>query len=119
MRSAGARRRRPCAGSSTSRDGTKTSEATCARPTSASSVGYVLHFVNGVLFSLCYYAVFAATGHAGWLFGAGLGLAHALFAGTGLVSALLPIVHPRMGRRWTDASSTPVLEPPGWMMRNY
>jgi hypothetical protein len=85
----------------------------------AIALGYGLHFVNGVLFSLCYYAVFAATGHAGWLFGAGLGLAHALFAGTGLVSALLPLVHPRMGRRWTDATTTPLLEPPGWMMRNY
>ena len=28
----------------------------------ASAIGYVLHFVNGVLFALGYYAVFAAVG---------------------------------------------------------
>ena len=85
----------------------------------ANVVGYALHFVNGVLFALCYYAVFAATGHAGWLFGLALGLVHALFAGTGLVNVLLPAVHPRMGSPWTDATDTPLLEPPGFMLNNY
>jgi hypothetical protein len=85
----------------------------------ANVVGYVLHFVNGVLFALCYYAVFAATGHAGWVFGLALGLVHALFAGTGLVNVLLPAVHPRMGSPWTDAADTPLLEAPGFMLNNY
>src|SRR5581483_1376611 len=47
----------------------------------ASLIGYGVHFVNGLVFSLVYAAVFAATGHAGWVFGAGLGFVHALFAG--------------------------------------
>ena len=90
-----------------------------ARRSRANVVGYLLHFLNGILFALAYYAVFRAVGHAGVLFGLGLGLAHALFAGSGLVSVLLPVVHPRMGTPWTDASEAPLLEPPGWMMRNY
>jgi hypothetical protein len=85
----------------------------------ANVVGYALHFVNGLLFALVYYAVFAAVGHAGWLFGLALGLVHALFAGGALVSILLPAVHPRMGTPWSDAEETPLLEPPGFLLRNY
>jgi hypothetical protein len=79
----------------------------------------VLHFVNGLVFALAYYGVFAAVGHAGWLFGLGLGLVHALFAGGALVTILLPAVHPRMGTPWSDAEETPLLEPPGFLLRNY
>jgi hypothetical protein len=85
----------------------------------ANVLGYALHFVNGLLFALLYYAVFAATGHAGWVFGACLGVVHAFFSGTGLVSVLLPALHPRMGTPWSDAEETPLLEPPGFMLRNY
>lgn len=85
----------------------------------ASAIGYTLHFVNGILFALAYYGVFAAVGRAGVLFGAALGLVHALFAGSGLVNALLPAVHPRMGTPWTSAAESPLLESPGWMLRNY
>ena len=85
----------------------------------ASMIGYAVHFLNGVVFSLGYAAVFAAAGHAGWLFGAALGLVHALFAGTALVNLLLPAVHPRMGSRWTDAEETPMLEPAGFLLLNY
>jgi hypothetical protein len=85
----------------------------------ANVVGYALHFVNGLLFALAYYAVFAAVGHAGWLFGLGLGFVHALFAGGALVTVLLPAVHPRMGTPWSDAEETPLLEPPGFLLRNY
>jgi hypothetical protein len=28
-------------------------------------------------------------------------------------------VHPRMGKSWTDARSTPLLEPPGFLLSNY
>ena len=85
----------------------------------ASVIGYVLHFLNGQLFALGYAAIFYAVGQAGWLFGAALGLVHAAFAGGALVNVLLPAVHPRMGTRWTDASQTPLLEPPGFMLWNY
>jgi hypothetical protein len=69
----------------------------------ASAIGYVIHFANGLLFALAYYGVFRAVGHAGWLFGAALGVVHAALAGGILLTALLPAVHPRMGTPWTDA----------------
>ena len=73
----------------------------------ASAIGYVVHFLNGLLFSLVYYAVFRAEGQAGWGFGAVLGVVHALFAGGALVNAILPAVHPHMGTPWSDAEETP------------
>ena len=85
----------------------------------AAVAGYAAHLVNGVLFSLVYAAVFAATGRAGWLFGLALGAVHAAFAGSVFLNVLLPAVHPRMGTPWTDAEETPLLEPPGFMMMNY
>lgn len=85
----------------------------------ASVLGYAVHFLNGLVFSLMYAAVFLAVGEAGWAFGAGLGLVHAAFAGGALVNILLPAVHPRMGTPATDAEETPILEPPGFLLRNY
>jgi hypothetical protein len=85
----------------------------------ASVIGYFVHFVNGLLFALVYYGVFRAVGHAGWGFGAALGVVHAAFSGGALVTVLLPAVHPRMGTPWTDAEETPVLEPPGLLLVNY
>jgi hypothetical protein len=87
--------------------------------TRANIVGYAFHFVNGLLFSLLYAAVFFSVDQAGWLFGAALGVVHAAFAGGALVNILLPAVHPRMGTRWSDARDSPILEPPGFMLRNY
>jgi hypothetical protein len=85
----------------------------------ANVIGYFLHFINGLLFALAYYAIFRAVGHGGWLFGLGLGFVHGLFAGGALVNVLLPAVHPRMGTPWSDAEETPLLEPPGFMLENY
>lgn len=85
----------------------------------AKAVGYGLHFVVGQLFALLYFAIFAAIDESGWWLGALFGLAHALFAGTALVSILLPLVHPRMGSGQSAADSSPVLEPPGFMLLNY
>jgi hypothetical protein len=85
----------------------------------ATVIGYAIHFANGLLFSLAYGLVFEATGRAGWLFGLALGAVHGAFAGGGLLNVLLPAVHPRMGKAWTDARSTPLLEPPGFLLVNY
>jgi hypothetical protein len=85
----------------------------------ASVIGYAVHFANGLLFALGYYAIFRAVGHAGWLFGAALGLVHASLAGGALLTVLLPAVHPRMGSPWTDATETPLLEAPGFLLMNY
>ena len=85
----------------------------------ASVIGYFLHFVNGLLFSLVYYAIFRAVGHAGWGFGAILGVVHAFLGGGALMTVLLPAVHPRMGTPWSDAEETPLLEAPGFLLMNY
>ena len=85
----------------------------------AGLVGFAVHFVNGLLFSLVYAGIFEAVGRAGWLFGLALGFVHASFAGGGLITILLPAVHPRMGNPWSDAEETPILEPPGYMLFNY
>ncbi|MCH7230932.1 hypothetical protein L0U85_08725 [Glycomyces sp. L485] len=85
----------------------------------AKAVGYALHFCFGLVFALGYYAVFAAIGSAGWGLGAAFGLLHGVFAGTALVNVLLPVVHPRMGSPMTGAGDAPLLEPPGFMLRNY
>jgi hypothetical protein len=85
----------------------------------AEVIGYAIHFTNGLLFSFGYGLIFAAIGRAGVLLGAGLGVVHGAFAGGALLNVLLPAVHPRMGRAWTDARETPILEPPGFLLANY
>ena len=82
-------------------------------------LGYGLHFANGVVISLGYYGVFRAVGHAGWGFGAALGVVHAAFFGGAFLTLLLPAGHPRMGTPWSDAEETPLLEPPGFLLMNY
>jgi hypothetical protein len=85
----------------------------------ASVIGYFMAFGIGLVFSLVYAGVFEAVGNASWWFGLALGAVHAAFVGSGLVTTLLPAVHPRMGNPWSDADETPILEPPGFMLFNY
>jgi len=87
--------------------------------TRAKALGYVLHFVAGIVFALGYYAIFLAINRSGWWLGAIFGLAHGLFVATALVNVLLPLVHPRMGSPSTGANSVALLEPPGFLMLNY
>jgi hypothetical protein len=87
--------------------------------TRAKALGYVLHFVAGLVFALGYYAIFIAINRSGWWLGAIFGLAHGLFVATALVNVLLPLVHPRMGSPSTGANSVALLEPPGFLMLNY
>jgi hypothetical protein len=90
-----------------------------ADTTRARALGYALHFLAGLCFACGYYAVFEAINEASWWLGASFGLLHALFAGTALVNLLLPLVHPRMATVSTAADSTPLLEPPGFLLLNY
>jgi hypothetical protein len=87
--------------------------------TRAKALGYVLHFLAGIVFALVYCAIFVAIGSSGWWLGATFGLVHGLFSGTALVNVLLPLIHPRMGTPSTAATSVALLEPPGFLMRNY
>lgn len=85
----------------------------------AKAIGYGLHFVAGQVFAAMYYGVFAAIDESSWWLGGAFGLVHGLFAGTALVNTLLPLVHPRMGTPNTGADSSPLLEPPGFLLLNY
>jgi hypothetical protein len=85
----------------------------------AKVVGYTLHFLAGLAFALMYWVAFRVLGEASWWLGGLFGLVHAAFAGSALVNVLLPVVHPRMGTPATSARSTPMLEPPGFMLVNY
>lgn len=87
--------------------------------TRAKAIGYVAHFVNGLIFAMFYLAVFAAVGHADWWLGAGLGLLHGIVACTAGVNILLPLVHPRMGTPFTTAPTVARIEPPRFLMLNY
>ncbi|MGW0778010.1 hypothetical protein ACWGI0_32955 [Streptomyces sp. NPDC054802] len=87
--------------------------------TRAKAIGYGAHFVNGQIFALLYYAVFAAIGYSSWWLGTIFGLVHGLFAATALVNILLPLIHPRMGTPHTSAPDVALLEPPGFLMLNY
>jgi hypothetical protein len=85
----------------------------------AKAAGYALHFLFGLLFALAYWAIFVVIDTAGVLVGALFGFVHALFAASALVNVLLPVVHPRMGTGFDAAGSSPLLEPPGFLLRNY
>jgi hypothetical protein len=85
----------------------------------AKAFGYLLHLVAGEVFALVYFAIFTAIDTSGWVLGALLGLLHGLVSATALVNLLLPAVHPRMGSAFSAADSSPLLEPPGFLLRNY
>jgi hypothetical protein len=85
----------------------------------AKAIGYLMHLAAGEVFALVYYALFTALGTSGWLLGALFGLLHGVVSATALVNILLPVVHPRMGSSLSAAGSSPLLEPPGFLMRNY
>lgn len=93
--------------------------ALTANRTRAKALGYLAHFVMGQIFALGYYALFLALDRHDWWLGALFGLGQSVFAGTVLVNVLLPLVHPRMGTPASDAATAALLEPPGFMARNY
>ena len=82
----------------------------------ARAIGYGLQLLVGLGFSLVYAAIFAAVGLASWWFGLLLGAVHAGLFGGPLTNVVLPALHPRMGKAWTDATDTPLLEPPGFLL---
>jgi hypothetical protein len=89
------------------------------RRRTALAIGYVLHFIFGILFAFAYTALFAVVGTATWWVGALAGALQAVFNGTVLVNVLLPVVHPRMATPDTAANEIALVEPPGFLMLNY
>jgi uncharacterized membrane protein YagU involved in acid resistance len=80
--------------------------------------GFLIHLVNGWLFSIFYVLIFEARHTATWWFGALIGLAHALLILT-LGMSLMPGLHPRMASEQHGLNSNRQLEPPGFMALNY
>lgn len=93
--------------------------AVCRDRRRAKALGYLAHFAFGEVFALAYYEAFHALGRAGFGLGAAFGVLHGTFAATALVNVLLPLAHPRMGSTLSAADSTPLIEPPGFLMLNY
>lgn len=85
----------------------------------ARALGYVFHFIIGLGFAWAYAGFFAIIGHAAPWIGALLGALQAVFNGTVLVNVLLPLVHPRIATPDTAANEIALVEPPGFLMRNY
>jgi uncharacterized membrane protein YagU involved in acid resistance len=84
----------------------------------AKLIGFLVHLVNGWIFSLVYIAIFQSWGRATWWGGAAIGLLQAIFVLTVLVS-LLPSFHPRMATEQKGPTVTRQLEPPGFLALNY
>jgi len=84
----------------------------------ANSLGFVIHLLNGWVFSLFYVAVFHSVGRASWWIGALVGLVHAAFVLTAGMR-ILPGIHPRMASEKQGPTATRQLEPPGFLGLNY
>jgi uncharacterized membrane protein YagU involved in acid resistance len=84
----------------------------------AKLIGFVLHLMNGWIFSLAYVAAFHSWGRATWWAGAGIGLVQSIVVLTVVVS-LLPSLHPRMASEEQGPTVTRQLEPPGFLALNY
>jgi hypothetical protein len=85
----------------------------------AKTLGFVLHFVFGWIFSLMYILIFMEAGK-GWYVWLGLvlGLLHGMFLLT-VGMWLLPSMHPRMASEDAGPEPTRQLEPPGYLALNY
>jgi hypothetical protein len=84
----------------------------------ASVLGVGLHVVNGWALSLVYVAAFHAAGVFAWWFGAAIGLVHGAFV-LAVVMPALPGIHPRMASELRGPTVVELLEPPGFLARNY
>jgi uncharacterized membrane protein YagU involved in acid resistance len=84
----------------------------------AKLIGFLVHLVDGWIFSLAYVAAFHSWAEATWWTGAAIGLVQAIFVLTVGVS-LLPSVHPRMASEDKGPTVTRQLEPPGFLALNY
>ena len=80
--------------------------------------GFLLHLLNGQLFSLIYVGAFHVVGQATVWIGLGIGLTHAAFVLLVGMPAL-PGMHPRMAGERHGPSAARQLEPPGMLALNY
>jgi hypothetical protein len=80
--------------------------------------GFFAHVLNGWAFAFVYLGAIAFSGLHHWWFGALIGLVHAGFLLTVVMSAL-PAIHPRMADEERGPDPTRLLEPPGFLALNY
>ncbi len=88
------------------------------RRDAAKIIGFIVHVVDGWLFSLLYILAFQAGGEASWWRGAIVGVVHALFILT-VGMRMLPGLHPRMASEQQGPTVMRQLEPPGFLALNY
>lgn len=84
----------------------------------AKIAGFLVHLVDGWLFSLLYVAAFTAWQRATWWLGALIGFVHAAFVLTAGMRAL-PGLHPRMANERHGPTVARQLEPPGFLALHY
>lgn len=84
----------------------------------AKLIGFLVHLMNGWLFSLIYVAAFHAWDRATWWLGALIGLVHAGFVLTAGMR-IMPGLHPRMASEQQGPTVSRQLEPPGFLALNY
>ena len=80
--------------------------------------GFLVHMVNGWLFSAVYVAAFRSLRRSGVVLGTLIGLVHGVFVLVTVIP-LLPGAHGRMASDFTGPQPTTRLEPPGFMALNY
>jgi len=80
--------------------------------------GFLVHLVNGWLFSLLYVAAFHSWGGPTWWRGAAVGVVHVSFVLTAGMR-ILPSIHPRMATETEGPTLVRQLEPPGFLALNY
>jgi xanthine/uracil permease len=80
--------------------------------------GYLLHLMNGWIFSAFYVYIFQSLHMVSWWFGALVGLAHGLMMLT-VGMSLMPSFHPRMTDEQHGPGPRRQLEPPGFLALNY
>jgi uncharacterized membrane protein YagU involved in acid resistance len=84
----------------------------------AKFVGFLVHLMNGWIFSLVYVAAFHLWGEATWWRGALTGLIHATFVLT-VGMRIMPGMHPRMASEQQGPTLMRQLERPGFLALNY
>ena len=84
----------------------------------AKMYGFLVHVVNGWVFSLVYIFIFAEMHEAGWWRGAVIGVVHGFFV-LSVAGTLMPGIHPRMASEQHGPTANRELEPPGFMLVNY
>jgi hypothetical protein len=80
--------------------------------------GFLVHMLNGWVFSFLYAFFFEQVNQASWWLGGVTGLIHGLFVSM-VVMPMIPGLHPRMATDFDPPTAVRSLEPPGFMGLNY